>query len=279
MLLTTRVSSRLLRLSRGLLALCAFCGIALADAITIQPTNVDNGQGGGLWMNEDGVAVNAYFAGVIDIQLTQDGVTYNRETLCVDLFTEINLGSTYYSSVTLPSAVPASRPEKELGAVSWLIDNAMLPDLYPQGNFTSALPTAYLLNSSTTLAGTGAQRGEALQFAIWDLTVDGADGFSSGRVAQAPGLTDPVVLAAAQFYETAALGQLADDAYVYINWSGNLSQIDGTPAQMLEGPLYLDNGPKPIAPEPATLILVGTALIGIGWIGRRRIGKSARWRA
>ncbi len=224
-------------------------------------------------MNENGAAVDAYFAGVIDIQLTQNGLTYDRETLCVDLFTDIDLYGTYYTTVTLPSAVPPSDPEQLLGSVSWLIDNAMLPGLYPQDNFTSALPSDYLLNSSTTAAGTGAQRGEALQFAIWDMTVDGGDGFASGRVAQAPGLTDPAVLAAAQFYEQAALGQGTNNAYVYINWSGSVSQADGTPAQMLEGPLYFDYGPQPITPEPATLILVGAALVGIGWSWRRQLRK------
>jgi len=74
---------------------------------------------------------------------------------------------------------------KGSGAVSWLIDNALRLTCTP-GEHHLGATTAYLLNSSTTLAGTGAQRGEALQFAIWDMTVDGADGFSSGRVAQAP---------------------------------------------------------------------------------------------
>jgi hypothetical protein len=269
-------SFRVLLIGRLLLALLVCCGACLADGITtIEPTGVNTSQGGSLWMNEDGVAVNAYFAGVIDIQLTQNGTAYSRETLCVDLFTDINLNSTYYTWVTLPSAVPPTDPEKLLESVSWLIDNAMLPDLYPQGNFTSALPADYLLNSSTTAAGTGAQRGEALQFAIWDITVDGGTGFSSGRVAEAPGLTDPVVLAAAQFYEAAAFGQATNNAYVYINWSGSVSQVDGTPAQMLEGPLYFDNGPQPTIPEPATLILAGTALLGIGWSWRRRLCKPA----
>jgi len=89
--------------------------------------------------------------------------------------------------------------------------------------------------------------------------------------AQTPNYTDSVVLADAVFYEAAALGQFTDNAYVYINWSGGLSPQDGTPAQMLEGPLYFDNGPTPVAPEPATLVLVGAALIGIGWNWRRRI--------
>jgi hypothetical protein len=267
----TANSSRFLRFGRLLLALCAFAGFALADGIpTIDATGVNGNQGGGLWMNENGAPVDQQFAGVIDIKLTQNGQDTYRETLCVDLFTDIYIGRTYDTWVVLPSQVPTSDPEKELWAVSWLIDNALLPDLYPQGNFTSSLLPQYLISSSDTSAGSGAQRGEAIQFAIWDMTVDGGDGFSDGKVAQVPGSTDPVVLADAIYYENAARGMYTNNAYVYINWTDG----DGSPAQMLEGPLYFDNGPKPIVPEPATFVLVGVALIGASWSWRRRVRKS-----
>jgi len=231
-------------------------------------------------MIEKGVATDAYFVGVINIQLITSQGTFNRETLCVDLFTDINLNTTYYTYDSLPSAVPPSDPEKDLLSVSWLIDNAMLPVMYP-GQYTSALNSAYWISTSSTTAGTGAQRGEALQFAVWDMTVDGGDGFSSGQVQASTitgELTDPVVIADAQFYEKAALGQFTNNADVYINWSGNVNESKGTPAQMLEGPLYT-TGPQPLGPEPATFILVGTALIGIGWSWRRQTRKRASCRA
>ena len=258
----------------------------MADTMaTLRVTGTDNAQGGSLWMNEDGVSTDQSFAGVIDISLTYNNHTYNRETLCVDLFTSIRIAS-YYTDVTIPSAIsPPKYPEKDLNAVSWLIDEAMLPVLYP-GQYTSVLPAAYWISSSsTTLPGgttaTGAQRGEAIQLAVWDMTVDGGDGLSAGRVQKsttANQLTDPVVVSLVTFYENAALGQYSNDAFVYINWSGNADPSKGTPAQMLEGPLYT-TGPIGTGPEPATFVLVGTALLCIGWIGRRRFGRPSRSRA
>ena len=284
MVTTVTASARFLRIGRLLLALFVFSGLALADGIdTLTVTGIDGSQGGYyLWMNERGVNVNQYFVGVIDISLTQNGVTYNRETMCADLFTDITFQS-YSNIVQLPIniiAVPPGTPGElpsgnDLQSVSWLIDNVMLPYLYP-GQFTSALPPAYWLSPAGSSLASGTQLGEALQLVIWDMTVDNADGFSSGLVqaSTAPGeLTDPVVLDIAQFYEAAALGHFSDDAYVYVNWLGS------TPAQMLEGPMFFDNGPKPVAPEPATFVLVGGALIGLGWSWRRRMRKPGSRRA
>ena len=272
------ISSRFPLIGRLLLAFCVFGGLTLAD--TLDPVSINSSEGGSIWMNEKNVATDVYFAGVINIQVVHNGTTYTRETLCVDLFTDINIGTTYYTVDMMPSAIPPADPEKDLLSVSWLIDNAMLPGLYP-GQYTSALPTAYYITTSNTTAGTSVQRGEALQLAVWDMTVDGGDGFSKGNV-QASNttgeVTDPVVLFDAQFYEAAALGQFTDNADVYVNWSGNANQKLGTAAQMLEGPLYT-TGPQPLGPEPATFVLVGTALIAIGWSWRRRMRKPASGRA
>jgi len=265
----TANSSRFPRIGRLLLALCAFGGFALADSVdTLTVTAIDWSQGGNPWLLIDGVNRNTDFVGVIDIVLSQNGVDYPRETMCADLFTEISLGS-YNNLVTMPSAItPTSRSGKDLLEVSWLIDNVMLPYL-SNGGFTSALPSAYWLSPGGTSAYTGAELGEALQMTIWDLTVDGGDGLSSGLVQEAPGLTPQTPIDIVTYFEQAAYGKATNNAYVYVNWS----QIDGSPAQMLEGPLYFDNGPTPIAPEPATFVLVGVALIGAGWFWRRRMRK------
>jgi hypothetical protein len=280
-LTATASSSRFLYIGRLLLALFAFSGFALADGIdTLTVTGIDYSQGGGFQLyypNNNGDPLlgypmsdaEIYYAGVVDITLTQNGVSSPRETLCADLFTGISLNS-YSDLVTLPSSiVPTSTSGNDLEEVSWLIDNAMLPDL-GQGPFTSALSPCYWVSPLAPPAycttGTSAQIAEALQLAVWKLTVDGGGSFTKGLVQQAPG-TDPVVLADAIQYLNFGQGQWTDNAYIYVNWSGT------TPAQMLEGPMYFDNGPKPVAPEPATFVLVGAALIAIGWSWRRQIRK------
>jgi hypothetical protein len=244
---------------RFLLALLTFGGIALANT-TIDAYQVDSTQGDyNVYLLEQGSPVKAYFAGVLDITLTTPDGTYNRETLCVDLFTDINVGQTYDTSVLEPSEVSG----RDLGQVSWLIDNTLPPG--GSTTFNSVLPNADWVTS--------ADQGAGLQLAIWDLTVDGGDGFSSGQVQSSSvtgKATDPTVLGWAVTYEsvlTQYTPNTSNDAFVYQNWDAS------GPAQMLEGPMYNDGGPTP-GPEPATCLLTGAALVALGWFGRSRGRKS-----
>ena len=236
----------------GLAALLAFAGIASADSLITVP-GVDWSRGESIWINENSAPVDAYFAGVIYIDLTQNGQDYQRDTLCVDLFTDIYLWQTYGNQVLDPSAVPGRGLER----VAWLIDNAMLP---PQN------PLASTVMDPSEWVTTPAQ-GAGIQLAIWDITTDGGDGLSAGSVQASSDPNNPTpadVINWANYYESASVGQASDAAFVYLNWNtSNLS-----PAQMLEGPMFLDNGPAP-APEPVPYLLVGTSLLGLGLMTRR----------
>ena len=229
---------------------------ALANT-TILATGVDTTRGEGIWIKEDGVNQNAYFAGVILIAVSQNGQQFNRDSLCVDLFTDIYLNTTYNSQIMRPD----QEPGRNLDRVSWLVDNALLPT---QGSYSSLLPSADWVKTPAQGAG--------MQLAIWDITTDGGDGFSSGRVRAATGAqtTDPTALAWAQTYETLSYGKVSDLAFVYLNTDIHT----GAQVQMLEGPLFTDGGPVPI-PEPATYVLVGAALIGIGVWSRRAMKRRA----
>lgn len=245
-----------------LIGLLIFAG--LASASTITAPNVDGSRGGSIWINEDGTPVDAYFAGVVLINLSENGQQYSRDTLCVDLFTDIYIGVTYNTTVIDPNSVP----DRNLNRVAWLLNNALMPTQGPV--YSSELPSKYWV--------TTALQGEALQLAIWDITTDGGDGFSSGRVQAATGLTDPLMLQAAQKYEDLSFGKSSDQAFVYVN-----SAIDsGAPAQMLEGPIFRDGGPTPLGlnptgidptPEPGTCLLAGLALVGLGLV--RRPGRTS----
>jgi|SRR5271157_147633 len=281
-MVTTITTSRVLRIVRLLLALCVFSGFALADGITIDATGVDpNRSIWGVWIDEDGVPTDAV-AGVINITLTEGSNVYYRDTLCVDLFTDIYLNQTYNDQIYIPSAIKATWDTgQNLEEVSWLLDNTLLP---PVGSYHGVLTGNYLADLVTTPA-----QGAGLQIAIWDLTVDNGDGFSAGQVQAstvAGEVTDPSTLYWAGEYENLlrefSPSNWSDDANVYVNWSTSLSstgQVIITPAQMLEGPIFQDNGPPAIAPEPATFILVGAALIAIGWSWRRRSRKHFSCRA
>ncbi len=239
-------------------AFLCFGGNLFADTYTITPTGVDSTRGEGVWMNENGSNVSQYFLGVIFITLTdqQTGAQWNRDTLCVDLFTDINVNVTYGTTLLDPSVVPG----KHLDRVAWLIDNALLPT--QSSTASSQLPSSDWATTTTQGAG--------IQLAIWDIVHDNGDGFSSGSVqASTDPLhpTDPDVFSWANVYESLSNNQSSNAAYVY----NNVSLSNGAPAQMLAGPIFTDNGPSPV-PEPAdwaTIVLIGA----IGLIAIREVRK------
>ncbi len=240
-------------MARLVFAFLLLCGLAPAGTI-IEPTGVDWNRGESIWIKEDGVDTQAYFAGVVFIALQQNGQEYDRDTLCVDLFTNIYLGVEYGTQLLHPDEVSG----KNLGRVSWLVDNALLPT--QNSPIMSVLPTGDWVESPSQGAG--------IQLAIWDIVHDDGDGFSAGRV-QAAAATDPSVLSWAEEYEGLSAGQQSGLAVIYSNTNLETQQ----PVQMLAGPGFADNGPQP-NPEPATLLLSGTALIGISVLLRRRLRRN-----
>jgi hypothetical protein len=249
--------------SRLLPGLVLWCGAASASTIIVA-TGVDLDRGGGLVIREDNVDTSTYFAGVISISLTQGNQTFNRDSLCVDLFTDIQLGQSYVTNVLRPDDVP----QKNLERASWLVDNALLP--VQDSTAASALASSDWVTSVA--------QGMGIQFAIWDIVHDGGDGFSAGRVQAASttdannggvGATDAAALDWARKYEALSLGNSNNDAFVY----NNVDMGQGVPAQMLIGPQFADGGPQPI-PEPETLMPMGLGLIalslGLRWGIRKR---------
>ena len=264
------MSSRLLVL---ILMLSVGCGVVFADQI--EATDTDAKRSMTIWMSENGVPTQG-LAGVILIDLITAKGTYHRDTLCVDLFKNIYLGSQYSTTVLTPSEATAKYGKENLGLVSWLIDNALVPK---EGSFSSVLPSADWVTTSVQGAG--------IQLAVWDLVEDNGDGLSKGKVGMsttAGELTDPDVVKWAETYECLALGpespscllagitplgpgHPSNDAFVYINSDNN--------AQMLEGPLFRDGGPKP-NPEPSTFALVGGGLIAASLLLRKKFGYRSR---
>ncbi|MBZ5625238.1 MAG: PEP-CTERM sorting domain-containing protein [Acidobacteriia bacterium] len=251
------------RLFAGLLLLST---LASANSIIVA-TGVDWNRGENITIAENGLNPQSYYAGVIYITLTQATLQYNRETLCVDLFTDINPNVVYGTTVLNPADVSG----KNLDRVAWLVDNALRPSENPAPFNHSLLPSGDWVASPAQGAG--------IQLAIWDIVHDGGDGFAAGQV-QVPSTTDTGVLSMlgwATTYESLSLHQSSPYAFIYKNvWS------DGTtPAQMLAGPQFLDGGPAPPifppfnAPEPSTFLMVGAALVVAGSFRRNRNRRQA----
>jgi hypothetical protein len=239
-------------LSITLLLACGLC-----EATTLVAT-VDPARGeSNLWFNEHGAnggATQAYFAGVLFLDLNANGSDYYRDTLCVDLYTNLVVGQPYGTNVVTPDSLPGHN----LNRVSWLVDNALLPT--QNASFLSTLDKPDWVASPAQGAG--------IQLAIWDLVVDGGDGFSAGQVEASSDTnnpTDPDVLKWANFYEDQSAGKSSDLAFVYETFSlGN-----GLPAQILAGSEFQDNGPQP-APEPSTEAFGGSALLLLAYLARRK---------
>jgi len=251
----TNVSSDFRFIVRLSLVLFVFTG--LASASTIDVTGVNGNLGiYNFDIDQNGTTVPIYFAGVINITLTSpDGQQYNRDTMCVDLYTDIYIGGTYDTNVLTPDELPG----RNLDQVAWLEDNALVPT--QDAGASSVLPQSDWAESPAQGAG--------LQVALWDLT-------TPGGVQTAPDSNQNDWQYWANYYEGLIGANTSSDlAFVYENWS------DSGPAQMLEGPVFLDGGPVPNpgpmslgsdpapSPEPATYALVGAALVGIGLCGRR----------
>ena len=118
-------------------AAAMLCGIAAADTIVATGVNTSAGEYH-VWLNENGTDQDTYFAGVINITLTDsDGSQFNRDTMCVQLFTDIYLGQVYGTTVEIPVGMGGG----SLDQASWLLDNALMPG-QNGGATPSSLPSA-----------------------------------------------------------------------------------------------------------------------------------------
>jgi hypothetical protein len=220
------------------------CGTAAADTLLVTGT----GTGGNIWVKANGTVEQA-FAGLIDIRVTNSTGTYNQDTYCVQILTDISTNITYNTTVELPSQVnwnPAPPSNAELQQVAWLIDN-----------YQASANTATL--------------SEALQLAVWKISEDGVytyvagvDPYLSGIVQESTTrneTTNATVLTDARTYLQDASGHTSNLANVYINTTQANPPVA---AQMLEGIRYADT------PESSTFMLAGVALLALGHRVRRR---------
>jgi len=225
----------------------AILASGIAAAATIEVTGIGLGDSN-IYVKENGTDANVYFAGVINIQLINSAGTFNRTTMCVQLFVDINEYQVYNTGVYLPSQVAPSSTAAELEQIAWLLDNVT-----PTTNDQAA----------------------GLQLAIWKIAQDGVDtgsnlSFTTGTVQEATGTytTNATVLSDAQGYLADSVGNSTNIAYVYENAT---TGSNPTPAQMLEGLEYHDGGPVPTTPESSTFVMAGVALLALRQTAWRKL--------
>ena len=212
-------------------------GIAAADTIVV--TGVGMGDSN-FYLKENGTNTNVSFAGIINITLTQTGVSgnFNRTTMCVQLFVDISENITYNTTVYQPAAFNAPTGP-ELEQIAWLLDNET-----PTTNDQAA----------------------GLQLALWKIAQDGVDtgsnlSFTTGTVQQATGshTTPTAIINYANGYLAASVGHSSNLAFVYQNFTQGSNPIA---VQMLEG-LQYPTGPQGHTPESSTFVLAGVALLAL----------------
>ena len=201
------------------------------SATTIDFLGNNAAMGVDITIRADGQEVN-WFSGFTN--LIHDGLQ-QQTAFCVDAFTEIWNGS---HNVILED------PSTLTGGVrmAWLMQNM-------------------LSTVTTPVAAAG------MQLAIWDIAHDDGNGFAAGRIQSIDNLTDAGVVAEAQRFLDASVGQASSNATVYSNIAGR----DIAQSLMTCGTGGgSDCGGGSEAPEPGTLatLAIGAALTAYG--ARRR---------
>jgi hypothetical protein len=219
----TRRSSSSLRWVLRFLTAAALCqAAAWGGTLTVNGSEPASGT---ITISVDGVK-DQVNAGLLSITVTNAGVTYTTDALCVDFFTTITENKAYTTTLSTASTASLSR-------ISWLVQT-------------------YLNSSLTTTAA------EGLQLAIWDIANDSANGFSAGRI-QASSSTSSAVLTAAVQFESASVGKTSTGATIYTNTTGSNCSTVKAQTLISANPTTV---PEPATLALSGAALLGLAMLG-----------------
>jgi hypothetical protein len=99
----------------------------------------------------------------------------------------------------------------------------------------------------------------ALQTALWDLIVDGGDGFSAGRVRKNANSNTTIIATANDIIRDSVAHMISPDITIFVPEQGP------SYSQTLIGPLFANTS----TPEPAMPALVGASLLALALLRRR----------